>query len=65
LVLGVINPIVFYCVAVFVMAPTNKVQYNKWMDSLPIATGVGFVVYVLLGFILSRMFKNGKLGNWF
>jgi hypothetical protein len=35
------------------------------MAALPIATAVGFVVYVLLGFILSKIFKNGKLGNWF
>jgi len=64
-VLGILNPILFYCIAAFAMAPTNKVQYNKWMDSLPIATGIGFVVYILIGFVLSRMFKNGKLGNWF
>jgi preprotein translocase subunit SecY len=64
-VLGILNPILYYCIAAFVMAPTNKVQYNKWMDSLPIATGIGFVLYILLGFVLSRMFKNGKLGNWF
>ena len=30
-----------------------------------IATGVCFVVYILLGFILSKIFKNKKIGNWF
>lgn len=30
-----------------------------------IATGVCFVAYVLLGFVLSKVFKNKKIGNWF
>lgn len=30
-----------------------------------IATGACFVVYILLGFILSKIFKNKKIGNWF
>lgn len=30
-----------------------------------VATGVCFVVYVLLGFILSKIFKTKKIGNWF
>ena len=30
-----------------------------------IATGVCFVFYILLCFILSKIFKNKKIGNWF
>lgn len=30
-----------------------------------IATGACFVIYILLGFILSKLFKSKKIGNWF
>lgn len=30
-----------------------------------IATGASIVIYILLGFILSKLFKNKKIGNWF
>jgi hypothetical protein len=43
----------------------DQLVYDDYMASLPIAAGVGFVVYVVLGFVLSKVFKNGKLGNWF
>jgi hypothetical protein len=47
------------------MAPSNRRELEQWNDSLPIAVGVGFVVYVILGLVLSKVFKNGKIGNWF
>jgi uncharacterized membrane protein len=64
-IFAVLNPVIFYIIAAFVMVPSNKKQSVEWNDSLPIAVGVGFVVYVILGFVLSKVFKNGKLGNWF
>ena len=39
--------------------------YDDYMAIVPIATAVGFVVYIIIGFVLSKMFKNGKLGHWF
>lgn len=64
-IFAILNPIIFYTVAAFVMAPSNRREFEAWNDSMPIATIIGFVVYILLGFVLSKMFKNGKLGNWF
>jgi sulfoxide reductase heme-binding subunit YedZ len=64
-IFAVLNPVIFYVVAAFVMAPSNRRELEAWNDSLPIAVGVGFVVYIVLGFVLSKVFKNGKLGNWF
>ena len=64
-ILAILNPIIFYSIAAFVMAPSNRRELEAWNDSLPIATIVGFVVYIVLGFVLSKVFKNGKLGNWF
>lgn len=38
---------------------------DKYTIALCIGTGVAFVLYIALGFILSKVFKNGKLGTWF
>jgi hypothetical protein len=64
-VTAVLNPIVFYVLAAFVMAPTNRARLIEWNEAIPYAIGAGIVIYVLLGFVLSKIFKNGKLGNWF
>lgn len=64
-IFAILNPIIFYCIAAFAMVPSNKKEAVAWNDSLPIAVGIGFVVYIVLGFVLSKVFKNGKLGNWF
>jgi magnesium-transporting ATPase (P-type) len=39
--------------------------HTHYMIMAPIATGVTFVVYTVLGFILSKMFKHKKIGSWF
>jgi amino acid transporter len=40
-------------------------RHEHYMLMAPIATGVTFVVYTVLGFILSKMFKHKKIGSWF
>jgi methionine sulfoxide reductase heme-binding subunit len=64
-IFAVLNPIVFYAISAFVMAPSNRRELEAWNDSLPTAIVVGFFVYIVLGFVLSKVLKNGKLGNWF
>jgi len=64
-IFAILNPVIFYVVAAFAMAPSNRRALEQWKDSLPILVGVGFVVYIVLGFVLSKIFKNGKVGNWF
>lgn len=67
-IIGIINPVIFYVLSAFVLAPNpdnDQMVYDDYMASLPIAAGIGFVVYIVLGFVLSKVFKNGKLGNWF
>ena len=50
----------------FVFKPdANILIVNRYISALSIGTGVGFVLYILLGFILSKVFRNGKLGHWF
>lgn len=43
----------------------NSYAKSKLISAIGLGTAVTFVVYILVGFILSKMFKNGKLGNWF
>lgn len=40
-------------------------QYNDYMLHMLIAAGVSFVVFVLIGFVLSKIFKSSKIGTWF
>jgi len=64
-IFAVLNPAFFYALAAFVMAPSNRRDLEQWNDSLPIATIIGFAVYIVIGFVLAKIFKHGKLGNWF
>jgi uncharacterized membrane protein len=67
-IMAIINPVVFFVLAAFVLAPVaddDQMVYDEYMAALPIAAAVGFVVYVVVGFVLSKMIKNGKINNWF
>ena len=67
-IMAILNPVLFYVLSAFVLAPNpenDQMVYDDYMASLPIAAGIGFVEYLVLGFVLSKVFKNGKLGNWF
>ena len=66
--MAILNPVLFYVLSAFVLAPNpenDQMVYDDYMASLPIAAGIGCLVYLVLGFVLSKIFKNGKLGNWF
>lgn len=67
-IFAILTPVVFFLLCAFVLAPKaddDQMVYDDYMKALPIAAGVSFVVYVVLGLVLSKMFKTGKLGNWF
>ena len=64
-IFAILNPVIFYLLSFFVMAPSNRRDLQQFNYSLPIATIVCFFTYIAFGFILSKIFKNGKLGNWF
>ena len=68
IILGVINPLVFFLLGRFVLAPNeenNAMEYQEFIDALPLATVIGLASYFIIGFILSKLFKNGKIGNWY
>lgn len=64
-VLAVVNPVLFYVLAGIILLPANPRLRTEWEDSLPIALIVGFVFYILLGIVLSKLYRTRKLGNWF
>lgn len=43
----------------------NAYAKSQLITAIGIGTGLCLILYIVLGFVLSKMFKNGKLGNWF
>jgi uncharacterized membrane protein len=43
----------------------NSYAKSQLITAIGIGTGICFLLYIVLGFLLSKVFKNGKLGNWF
>lgn len=67
-IIAILNPILFFCLGRFVLAPNpenDQMVFDDYMKVLPMATGAGFFIYIIIGFVLSKIFKNGKLGHWF
>lgn len=42
-----------------------KSVQNAYMIAMCVSAVVSFLLYILLGFCISKANKNGKLGNWF
>ena len=65
-ILAILNPALAFLVGYFVFLPdANRMVVNNYVSALSMGTAIGFVLYILLGFILSKVFANGKIGHWF
>lgn len=65
-ILAILNPALGFLLGYFVFKPdANVMVVNNYVTALSIGTVIGFVLYILLGFILSKVFANGKIGHWF
>ncbi len=65
-ILAILNPIVTFLLGYFVFKPdANVMVVNNYLSALNIGIVIGFLAYIFIGFALSKMFKNGKIGNWF
>jgi hypothetical protein len=65
-ILAVLTPFVTFLLGYFVFMPNANIMIVKqYNTALSIGTGVAIVLYILLGFILSKIFRTGKIGNWF
>lgn len=66
-VMGILAPIanLLFGLITYYYPEGNSYAKSKLITAIGIGSAITFVVYILVGFILSKMFKNGKLGNWF
>jgi len=65
--LGVLIPVLIFGIGFFFIRTGIKVP-SKQADftmHLGIATCVGIILYILLGFIVSKIFRHKKVGHWF
>lgn len=66
-VMGVLAPVanLLFGLFIYYFPEGNSFAKSKLISAIGIGSAVTFIVYLLVGFILSKMFKNGKLGHWF
>ena len=67
-IVAFIAPAVFFILARYLLAPDPldfPMEFDDHVATLPIAAGICFVIYLIAGFTLSKLFRNGKLGHWF
>ncbi|AMP98525.1 hypothetical protein AY601_1610 [Pedobacter cryoconitis] len=65
-ILAILNPAFGYLLGYFLFKPdANMMVINNYLNALNIGTAIGFILYILLGFLLSKVFANGKIGHWF
>ncbi|MBB5395076.1 hypothetical protein [Mucilaginibacter sp. AK015] len=65
-VIGALNPALIFLLGYFIFKPdANVMIVKRFIHSLSIGAACGFAGYLLLGFVLSKIYKNGKIGHWF
>lgn len=65
--LGALVPVFIFLIGFFLILSGIRVPSKQaaFTTNLGIATCIGLVLYIFLGFILSRIFRHGKIGHWF
>ena len=65
-ILAILCPVVSFGVTFAIYSSIKgKSAKDSYMLAMCISAVISFVIYVALGFIVSKTNKNGKLGNWF
>jgi len=66
-IIGIISPVVFYMYNFILVIPniTKGPALDKFMLHGALSAILTLFVYILLGFILAKVLKRGKIGNWF
>ncbi|MDE6444231.1 MAG: hypothetical protein K2K64_07415 [Muribaculaceae bacterium] len=54
--------VVNYILATGIVVPVTKASY---VTNSGIAAGVAFVIFIIIGFVCSKLFPNSKVGTWF
>jgi uncharacterized membrane protein len=66
-VTAIVTPILFYVYNLFLVIPNIKKgpALDKFFMTSAISPVVSLVTFILVGFILSKIFKSKKIGTWF
>jgi sulfoxide reductase heme-binding subunit YedZ len=65
-VIAVLNPALIFLLGYYIFKPdANVMIVKRFIHALSIGAACGFAVYLVLGFVLSKIYKNGKIGHWF
>lgn len=59
---GIVGYLINYIIGSNIAVPT--IQSNYLMHS-GIAAGISVVLYIVVGFLVSKLFPNKKVGTWF
>ena len=66
-IFAILGPVSFFLYNLLSVIPTIKKgpALNKFGTTHIIGTAIILIGYILIGFVLAKMMKRGKLGNWF
>jgi len=66
-IFAILGPVAFFLYYLLSVIPTIKKgpALEKFGVTHIIGTAIILVGYIVIGFVLSKMMKRGKLGNWF
>ena len=66
-IFAILGPVAFFLYNILSVIPTIKKgpALDKFGITHIIGTAIILVGYIVIGFVLSKMMKRGKLGNWF
>ena len=66
-VMGVLTPIISWVICYFLVygAARGKSHKADAMQAMCIAAAVSFLLYLAVGWVLSKVFNKQKIGTWF
>lgn len=66
-ILGILTPLFTFLLAYFIFYSDIRMENvkEKYMTAMFFSMVLSFVLYVVMGYILSRVFNHGKLKSWF
>lgn len=66
-IISVFAPVLTFAVAYLFVYGDIKVptKQDAYMTAMGASSILSFILYVILGFVLAKANKHGKIGNWF
>lgn len=66
-VLGILTPVLTFLITLVFgyLSIKSRTKADNYMVAMAISSATSFVLYIILGWILAKVNKHGKIGNWF